>query len=338
MSYFSATFLLKFEALGLIPWCFFSSVNLLYSKYFDLIAPIVVIMVVLLTVYLARCFPRLFRYFQESPIQAMCLLIMISFWSLASTSIQVLAPLSLPGIKGVRVNLKPDMHYFDKGHLAIWLISVVILILLLILILALISSHRLCFLVHHRVKPLLDEFQSCYKDNWRWYSGVYFICWTILQILILLSNYLLFQTFVIILTVTHCLLQPYITRWLNLMDGVLLACLSVTASLVVQDSGVYGESNPLEKQVIVYASIVLPLTMIAIGTVLVFLTRFGIRAKLIRVVHESWFYRKYSSRKPPLEVPPLPGQGSTFTTNSIRLNNSDDVQEREPLLGQLSNP
>ena len=64
VSSFFATLLIKLEFLGYIPWCFLSSVSLLTSKWFELIGPLVVTVVLLLTIYLARCSPRLLGQLQ----------------------------------------------------------------------------------------------------------------------------------------------------------------------------------------------------------------------------------------------------------------------------------
>ena len=117
ISSFAGTLLLKLKFLGYIPWCFFSSVSLLTSKWFELIGPSVVAVVLLLTVYLARCSPKLLEHFQKSPLQAMCVLVLVLFWSLASTSISVITPVYLSGVEGPRVHLQPDIAYLRGDHI-----------------------------------------------------------------------------------------------------------------------------------------------------------------------------------------------------------------------------
>ena len=160
VKFFSATFLLKFQALGFIPWCFFNRVGLLYSTYFELIAPSVVGVILLLTIYIARCIPRRLKYFKKSPVHAICVLILILFWSLASTSIQIVTPVHLSGVNGARVNLKPDLAYLDGGHIPLWIVAVIILLTLSIVTVLLMVSP---FVGLHRIKPILDSLQSCYK-------------------------------------------------------------------------------------------------------------------------------------------------------------------------------
>ena len=251
ISSFAAILLLKLKFLGYIPWCFFPSVSLLTSKWFELIGPSVVAVVLLLTVYLARCSPKLLEHFQKSPLQAMCVLLLVLFWSLAST---VITPMYLSGIERARVHLQPDVAYLTGDHIPLWIIFVL-------------TFSR--FLNLHRLKPILDEFQSCYKDSYWWYGGVYFIMWTILQVLVISSNYELFQTVITVLTVTHCrLLQPYCKKWLNVMGRLFLGSLSISSCLL-------SNSGTMVNVVLVYLSVIVPLCVISLGIVSIVIVRFG---------------------------------------------------------------
>ena len=327
---FSATFLLKFQVLGFIPWClsfnFLSKVDLLYSTCFELIAPLVVSAVLLLVVYVARYIPRWFKYFQKSPVHAICVLILISFWSLASTSIQIITP--LVGIDGAsaKVNLKPDLAYLHEVHIPIWIVAVLILTMLLIVTVALMVS-PFNFVGLHRIKPILDNLQSCYKDNMRWYSGVYFCIWTVLQILVLTSNYLIFQTVIVILTVTHCLLQPYSQKWLNIMDGFLLGCLAITSISSVQDYGSPDFND--EQEVIVCISVLLPLLLIALGAASIVFVRLGICSFV-----KSRLNRHCRCKIKKATCKPNTGTKTTHTFTNIHLH-IHDQEDREPLIRYL---
>ena len=334
VSSFVATFLLKFEILGYIPWCFFDTVSLLTSKWFELIAPSVVAVVLLLTVYLARCSPKLVRHIQQSPLQAMCLLTFTLFWSLASTAISIITPVfvQVSQVEETRVHLQPDLPYLSGGHIPLWIVSVTILLVLYSIVIVLTFSR---FLNFHRLKPVFDEFQSCYRDSYRWYGGVYFMVWTILFIMVLTSSYQLFQTSVIALTVTHYLLQPYCKKWLNMMDGVLFGCLSATSSLVLEDvsSQEYSSSNTMTK-VLVYMSVMGPLCSISLGVVSIVLVSFQ-RVKIIEIILE-----KFSSMKEKFQNK-VNSAGSTrpdATRSTINITSTpatNDSHYREPLLLHL---
>ena len=321
ISLFVSTILLQLNALGYIPWCFFDSVNLLTSKWLKLVAPLVVGVVLLLTIYLARCSPKLFGLIQKSPLQAMCLLMYVSFWSLASTAISVIIPVHLSGVEGVRVHLQPDLAYLSGGHIPLWIISVMILLLLYSIVTALTFSR---FFNFHRFKPFFDEFQSCYRDSYRWYKGIYFIVWTILLVLVLTSSYLIFQTFLIVLAVTHCLLQPYCKRWLNVMDGFFLGSLSVTACSVLGESSPYLSTNTVTT-VLVYVSVMGPLCVISLGIVCIVLVRFGVLPRGT-VIYE--YLKKKKNQYSDAKIV----SSCIITTSALGMEDPSDTGYREPLL------
>ena len=102
----------------------------------------------------------------------------------------------------------------ETGHILLWIVAVVILFVLgCITIFLMISPFKIPF--SHHLKALLDEFQSCYKDGYRWYSSVYFTVWMILEGLLINSETLAVQTVLVAITVVHVILQPYCRRWLN---------------------------------------------------------------------------------------------------------------------------
>ena len=285
-SLFVATYLVNLDVLGYLLWCFFKSINLLTSQWFRLIAPSVVVVILLLTVYVARCSPKLLGHIQPSPLQAMCVLMVVLFWSLASMAISIVTPMYLSGVEGPRVLLQPDLAYLSGGHIPLWIISVIILLILSSIVIMLLFSR---FLRLHRFKPVLDEFQSCYKDNYRWYGGVYFVVWGVLQALVM--HYQMFQAAIIVLTATHCLLQPYRKKWLNLLDGFLLACLNITSCLGLESS------SSTATTVIVYMSVIGPLCFISLGIVVIVLVRFGVMSRVVAARNCLKVVEKYHQRK-----------------------------------------
>ena len=92
VSVFAASVLLQFKAFGFIPWCFFPSINPLYSTFLQFLNPIIMFVVLLTTVFIAQKCPRKFLTLQKCPMQATCILILVSYWSLIHTSILLLTP------------------------------------------------------------------------------------------------------------------------------------------------------------------------------------------------------------------------------------------------------
>ena len=262
------TFLLNMTLLGFIPWCFFR-INIFYVRCFKLVPPIVLL---LLTLLVTKYTPRLFqKYFRKLPTEGICLLIVISFWSLASTSIDIITPVHIAGLShdSYRVYYGPEIFYLGNvGHILLWIVAVVILLVLgCITIFLTISPFKIPF--SHRLKPLLDEFQSCYKDSYRWYSGVYFTVWMILEGLLINSETLAVQTVLVAITVVHVILQPYCRRWLNAVDTLLFVDLLSIMYLMAQSSCV-----------LLYIAIFVPLFLIVVGVMALILHRFNIVPKI----------------------------------------------------------
>ena len=89
-----------------------------------------------------------------------------------------------------------------------------------------------------KIKPLFDSFQSCFKDNCRFFSGLY-----VLYRLVALISFLLFDslmTFYIALEVQlaimftlHATTYAYKKRWHNILDTLLFANLAIINALTM---------------------------------------------------------------------------------------------------------
>ena len=265
VSIFQSILLLNLELFGEIPWCFFSNINPLLNYSLHFLGPFIIAVVLLSTVLLARYYPRQFLSLQSSPVQAICLLILLSFWSVSDTCIQLLKPTTtLNGVKGWRVALQPNIQYLkDPYHIVTWIISTFLLVFLLVpfmLLLFLSPLLRRKFNLT-RIQPILDAFQSCYDDKFRWYSGVYLLSWIILNINM---PYYVIEIILVAVGTLHFMIHPYKYRWLNIVDTLLLVDLNMFAFLTSVNSpnGIHKETVPIS-----YILVVLPLTYVTIGGV-----------------------------------------------------------------------
>ena len=82
--------LLNLEIFGEIQWCFFCNINPVLNYFLHFVGPFIIAAVLLSTVLLARYYPIQFLSQQSSPVQDICLLILLSFWSVTDTCIQLL--------------------------------------------------------------------------------------------------------------------------------------------------------------------------------------------------------------------------------------------------------
>ena len=264
VSIFQSVLLLNLEIFGEIRWCFFSNINPLLNYSLHFIGPFIIAVVLLSTILLARYYPRQFLFLQSSPVQAICLLILLSFWSVYDTCIELMRPTTtLSGVKGWRVALQPNIQYFkDPYHIVTWMFSAVLLVFLLFpfTLLLLFSPFLRRKFNLTRIQPLLDAFQSCYNDKFRWYSGVYLLSWIILMNI----PYYVMDILLVTVGTLHFMIQPYKYQWLNIVDTLLLVDLIILAYFTSVDS-----PNSRHKETVPISNIlvVLPLTYITFGGV-----------------------------------------------------------------------
>ncbi len=123
------------------------------------------------------------------------------------------------------------------------------------------------------LKPLLDSFQGSFKDNLRFFAGLYFLYrWIGLFLAATYSNYGLFYTVVeislVIILALHAICQPYIERILNVIDTLLFADLAIINALSFANYYISQSSGDLSIIKAIYmASIQLVLIYLPIVTV-----------------------------------------------------------------------
>ena len=103
---------------------------------------------------------------------------------MADTSVNILTPYKLVYRNSLSphtylVSVQPDFKYFSPEHLPIAIPALLVLLMVITpLVCVLLLSPDLTKVINlYRIKPFLDEFQSCYQDRYRWYSAVYFFVW-----------------------------------------------------------------------------------------------------------------------------------------------------------------
>ena len=272
VSVFAASVLLQFKAFGFIPWCFFPSMNPLDSTFLQFLNPIIMFVVLLTTVFIAQRCPGKFLTLQKSPMQAMCILILVSYWSLIRTSILLLTPVYFT--ENTVVLLQQDLLYFQKAHIPLWIIALLIMISLGVLVFLIALSQ--CFNFHH-MKPLLDELQSCYHDKYRWYGVVYVCTWITIQVS--LYWYVIFQTVILAVTLAQ-------KKWLNICDTYLLFDLVFLTALLSDENQTISDSSIII-EVIIYLLVMIPLCFISVGAISIITVRTELFS-LVKRLYNWW--------------------------------------------------
>ena len=341
-SFYTSVFLLNMEVFGEIPWCFFSSLTLLEEYAFHYLGPLIVGLVLLVSVIVARKWPRLHRKVTASPLHAICIFLLLSFWSLSDTSIRILQLIRFTSdsLTTIRVAIDPEIVFFTGIHIPLALIAIsILLVIVLPFILVLLLSPCLSVKINCvRIKPLLDQFQSCCQDKYRWYPGIYMVVWIL--ILTVDDFIIAVQLILVLVAGLHFLIQPYQYKWLNAIDTLLFCDLILLASFVNEKTNpayIYNQDEWIGEMIVIctYIFTIIPLIAFLLGAIFIILSRFKVfnllkkrtpSRKMTVLTHSE----PINTRKTDLTEPP---------EKQIKkvLELQESAQEyREPLLALLS--
>ena len=118
-----------------------------------------------------------------------------------------------------------------------------------------------------RIKPILDQFQGCYRDKCRWFASVYLLSRQVILIIMVINfiNYsialYLITLLCVIISLLHHHVQPYKSDVLNKFDGYVLHLLLLVVSLQMVE---VGDSTGFTSDAIVgisYALIFVPIVV-----------------------------------------------------------------------------
>ena len=140
--------------------------------------PTAVILILVIISLSAKSSRRISVFISRGIIHVICLLLLLSYTSIASTSLLLMRSLKFHGIDKMYTYLSPDIEYLHGHHLAYGIVALVCIIIVavglpLLLTLKPVLNHKIDFT---KIKPLLDQFQGCYKDKYRCFAGYYMIC------------------------------------------------------------------------------------------------------------------------------------------------------------------
>ncbi len=224
--------------LGLIDECFLPKLDNIGHLVLRYIHPLFLAVVVFAFVGITRFWPRFSTVSKQNySVRALCVLMYLSFTSLSETSLQILSFIRFDRISGVYSKVEPTVAYFDPSkHLPYALLAIIVEVffvlpfLFVILFAPWLAQVRWINLT--RIKPIIDEYQGCYRDSCRWFAG-YYLLWRQLVFIFSLIDlgefggiFLLQQLSILILAI-HAVFMPYKKTWLNVLDIILLTDLAV---------------------------------------------------------------------------------------------------------------
>ena len=263
------------------------------QQFIHYVHPLAIIVILGMISLLARISQRVSVFISRGIIHVICLLLLLSYTSITSTSLLLMRWLSFHGIDKVYTYLSPDIEYFHDRHLVYGIVALLCTIsiaigLPLLLTLEPFLNRKLNFT---KIKPLLDQFQGCYKDKYRCFAGYYMICRLVIIIIVIanpsndfVAYYLLIITCGIIALI-HLLIKPYNSGILNKLDGVILQLIIFTEALTLFDD----YDSPL---VITFSFVLVILPLLIIISITIFLHKDDIKKLFI------YFASKITSRAP----------------------------------------
>ena len=225
--------------------CLTTGMSGIDQQFIHYIHPSAVILILVMIIALAKRSRRISTIISRGIIHVICLLLLLSYTSIASTSLLLLGLLQFNGIDEVYTYLSPDIKYFNGRHLAYGIVALlctasIVIGLPLLLILEPLLNHKLNFV---KIKPLLDQFQGCYKDKYRCFAGYYMICRLLIITIVIINstnefvaNYFLTAACLII-ALLHLMVKPYNNETINKLDGIILQIIVLITALPLLDDG-----------------------------------------------------------------------------------------------------
>ena len=331
-----------------LPVCFIKGMdNALHHMMLRYVTPVFVTFVILGIIWASRycrC-PKSISFAEHSPIHALCMLILFSYTSLTHTSLQILHPIVIGS--EINVQASPNTTYFNVHHhlpfalVALFVQLIITLPTCFLLILAPCLSRKVNF-VRLRLKPIVDEFQACYRPECRWFAGFYFLARqlmflaSIIPIQDLPQSNLVLQCVSLLVLLIHTSFQPYKEKWLNVLDTIFLtdiALFSVYSAVFVSSIKLSG-LNHIIFSATPYVLILIPSSYLVVVVCALLIKHFYNRFKCTRmcslcvpVFRRASFHGEHVVKK----------KSSTHSYVSIAsegdsLFSNGDNGEREPLL------
>ena len=250
--------------------CFTEGLSEIDQEVIHYIHPLAIVLLLLIIARAANRSVRVTAFLgQRGVVRSICLLLLLFYTSLSSTSWQLLRPLTFNGANGVYTYLSPDIKYFSGRHIVYGLIAILcgIVIVLGLPFLLLFEPLLRRWFSFFKVKPLLDQFQGCYKSKYHCFAAFYLICRLLilsvisLEMLELNYRYLILQMLCLVIAMVHAWVQPYKNSGLNSLDLSILLIMLMIMSLNIGTTYSILLGSVAANELIVAALILLPLIM-----------------------------------------------------------------------------
>ena len=217
--------------------CFVQGLSGIDQQFIHYAHALAVFLLTIVIVIAARWSMKIASIVSHCIIRVICLLLLLAYTSLASTSLQLLRPLYYHDTDDAYVYLSPSIKYFTNQHVAYgimaWVCGLFIVIgFPLLLFFQPFFRSKVDFI---KIKPLLDQFQGCYKDQYHYFAAYYLICRLLIIAIAFIHDfdiglyYLHIATIIVVMI--HVWIQPYKSDTLNVLDGIILLTMILIINL-----------------------------------------------------------------------------------------------------------
>jgi len=263
--------------------CFVKGLSGIDQLFIHYIHPLAISLMLFLISRVARRSPRVTAILARAGIiRSTCLLILLFYTSLSSTSLQLLRPLKFHGVDGVFTYSSPDIKYFSGRHIVYGIVAIVCLFVVVLglpIFLFLQPFLRRCEKLNFiRIIPLLDQFQQCYKLKYHSVAAFYLTCRLVLFLILGLdmvsynNRFFVLQVVCFLIAMVHAWLQPYKDDKLNSLDQMILlvALMIVSLNIGIPFTSLDADKKANDSVIIIF--VLLPL-MLFVGHLLSVLMR-----------------------------------------------------------------
>ena len=224
--------------------CFLSNISGIDQQFIHYVHPLAVAIIVATICVLARMSYKFSSFLSRGIIHVICFLLLLSYTSVATTSLLLLRSLTFDNVDKIYTYLSPDIEYLHGRHLPYFILAILCTLIIVIglpflLLVEPFCNHKINFT---RIKPILDQFQGFYRDKYRSFAAYYMICRLVIILIIIAnpSNKNTSQYLLIIsnslLALIHVTVRPYESNILNMSDGFVLQLIIVVSMVPLIDS------------------------------------------------------------------------------------------------------
>lgn len=247
------------DKLSFCLWRNATTLSILMFKYVTVVYALVLVLGTVWAIRMcSRCKWTRVRKSRYSVIQGLAAFLVLAYSQCTEVSFSILNPISV--YKGSEINFtavffQGNVKYFSKQHLPYAIAALLCILTFVTLLPTFLITYPLCNKIVSflgleencvvkltskivpitKMKPLLDCFQGTFKDNFRFFAGLYFayraaILATRFAPTVIIIYAIMELQFIVMLTM-HTILWPYQKRTHNIIDALLIANLAVITIL-----------------------------------------------------------------------------------------------------------